>query len=79
MFAEVQLAGFVGETQLKVCDCRFARPSAGRRPLAVAAEEAEQWEQLRRRLARPPLRHGPDLAKLYQAYEEATGTCLGCD
>jgi hypothetical protein len=79
MFAEVELAGCLAEAQLKVCDCRLARPSAGRRPAAVAAEEAEQWERLRRRLARPPARRGPNLAKLYQTYEEATGTCLGCD
>jgi hypothetical protein len=79
MFAEVELASCQAEAQLKVFDCRMVRPSAGGRLLAGAAEAAEQWERLRLRLAPPPARRGPNLTKLYQAYEEATGTCLGCD
>jgi len=79
MFAEVELARCQAEAQVKVFDCRLVRPSAGGQLPGEAAEAAEQWERRRRRLAPPPARRVPDLAKLYQAYEEATGTCVGCD
>jgi hypothetical protein len=52
--------------------------------LAEAVEDAdresiEQWQQLRRRLRRPPGPRRTTIRELYQAYEEATGTVLGCD
>jgi hypothetical protein len=42
-------------------------------------ESVEQWEQLRRHLRRPPPPRRTTIRELYQAYEEATGTSLGCD
>jgi hypothetical protein len=45
-----------------------------------AEDPQEQWWWLRRRLRRPPPRPAaPTVRELYQAYEEATGTVLGCD
>jgi hypothetical protein len=42
-------------------------------------DHAEQWECVRRRLRRAPAKRRPTRRDLYQAYEEATGTPLGCD
>jgi hypothetical protein len=39
----------------------------------------EQWEWLRKRLAARLQNKKPSVASLCQAYEEATGTCIGCD
>jgi hypothetical protein len=51
--------------------------------LAQAVNEAgamdEQWECVRRRLHRPAPKPGATIRELYQAYEEATGTVIGCD
>jgi hypothetical protein len=50
-----------------------------RRAADGADERPEQWERLRKRLA--PRAPGPRhlVTELRQEYEEATGTCLGCD
>jgi hypothetical protein len=50
----------------------------------VRAEEAadrspEWWAWLRRRWAVRPSDRTPHLADMCRAYEEATGTCIGCD
>jgi hypothetical protein len=42
-------------------------------------EPEEQWQQLRRRLRRPRPPRKATIRELYQAYEEATGTVIGCD
>ena len=44
-----------------------------------AGEWPERWEHLRKRLA--PRSPSPShlVTELRRAYEEATGTCLGCD
>ncbi len=42
-------------------------------------ETQEQWEVLRRRLSPPPQRQRVPVAEMYRAYEEATGTLVGCD
>jgi hypothetical protein len=42
-------------------------------------ERRERWESLRRRLSRSPEPKKVPIAEMYRAYEEATGTCLGCD
>jgi hypothetical protein len=61
----------------------FTRPvqavsSQGAESGRDADEAREQWEWLRRRLRRSsPPRRIP--AELYRAYEESTGTYLGCD
>jgi hypothetical protein len=45
----------------------------------VADDWKDQWECVRRRFAtRPPEKHHC-ITDLCQAYEEATGMCLGCD
>ena len=47
---------------------------------AEGADDAdEQWRCLRWRLRRPPPPRGPTIRELQQAYEEGTGTLLGCD
>jgi hypothetical protein len=51
--------------------------------LTQAVEEAggpaEQWQVLHRRLNRPAAKPGATITQLYLAYEEATGTMIGCD
>jgi hypothetical protein len=42
-------------------------------------EDLEQWERLRRRWAPRPQDEAPHIADLWRAYEEATGTRIGCD
>jgi hypothetical protein len=44
-----------------------------------ADEWTEQWDLLRRRLARQPRKEKVPVAEMIRAYEEATGTCVGCD
>lgn len=44
-----------------------------------ADENREQWDCLRRRLRPRPVEHKINLAEVYQAYEEASGTLIGCD
>jgi hypothetical protein len=52
----------------------------GRKAMLDADSDAdEQWQVLRRRLRRPPPKPGTTIRELYQAYEEVTGTSLGCD
>jgi len=48
-------------------------------PDVCEADVEEQWRWLRRLLHRPPPTPGPTIRELYQAYEEAAGTVLGCD
>jgi hypothetical protein len=50
-----------------------------RRAADGAGEWPERWEHLRKRLA--PRSPSPShlVTELRRAYEEATGTCLGCD
>jgi hypothetical protein len=83
MLAEVEIVGYLVESRGEAWGWRSGRPSAQPRWLTRAVEdpgeEAEQWERLRRRLARLPARRGATATQLIQAYEEATGTCLGCD
>ena len=50
-----------------------------RRAAEGAEQRPEQWDWLRRRLAARPLAKPHWAAELCQAYEEATGTCIGCD
>jgi hypothetical protein len=45
----------------------------------AADERQEQWECLRRYLSHPPMENQIKRAELYRAYEEATGTLIGCD
>jgi hypothetical protein len=40
------------------------------------AQQSESWQTF---LSRQFVRHRLKLTELYQAYEEATGTCIGCD
>jgi hypothetical protein len=47
--------------------------------METSSERLEQWERLRRRLPRPPANPRVPVAEIQRAYEEATGTCLGCD
>jgi DNA-directed RNA polymerase specialized sigma24 family protein len=42
-------------------------------------ESVEQWQCVRRRMMQPPPKQRTTITQLYQAYEEATGTSLGCD
>ena len=42
-------------------------------------EGQEQWERVRRRLAPRPQAKRLCIADLCRAYEEATGTWIGCD
>jgi hypothetical protein len=42
-------------------------------------ERQEQWECLHRYLGHRPMEHKVRLTELYRAYEEATGTLIGCD
>jgi hypothetical protein len=39
----------------------------------------EQWECCRRRAHRSTPKRGKTIRELYQAYEETTGTVIGCD
>jgi hypothetical protein len=39
----------------------------------------EQWEHRRRRWADRHTDHSPHVAETWRAYEEATGSRLGCD
>ena len=50
-----------------------------RRAVDGAGECLERWERLRKRLA--PRSPSPShlVTELRRAYEEATGTCLGCE
>jgi hypothetical protein len=50
-----------------------------RRTLAGVDEFPEQWARLRRRWADRPREQKHYGAELQQAYEEATGTMIGCD
>ena len=50
-----------------------------RRVLAGADECPEQWARLRKRWAARPQQDKPCGAELRRAYEEATGTLIGCD
>ena len=50
-----------------------------RRRAEETGEDLGQWERLRRRWAPRPQDGTPHLADLYRAYEEATGTRIGCD
>jgi hypothetical protein len=45
----------------------------------TVAERREQFEQLRKRLSHQSKGGMSCIAKMCQAYEEATGTCIGCD
>jgi hypothetical protein len=42
-------------------------------------DRRERWEWLRRRLSRPSGIKKVPVTAMYRAYEEATGTCIGCD
>jgi hypothetical protein len=42
-------------------------------------EWCEEWERLHQRLAPRPPEKRLSIADICQAYEEATGTCVGCD
>jgi hypothetical protein len=44
-----------------------------------ADEQDEQWERLRRSLPRTDTAKKFQIAEIIAAYEEATGTCIGCD
>lgn len=52
-------------------------------PLVRAEEDVggpdEQWQWLRRRLHRQPPQRRALVTQMIQAYEEATGTTIGCD
>jgi hypothetical protein len=54
---------------------------AGRLVYAIQSvdERCAQRELVRRRLSRPPRPARIPVAELIRAYEEATGTCVGCD
>jgi hypothetical protein len=42
-------------------------------------EWREEWDRLHKRLAPRPPEKRLCIADICQAYEEATGTCVGCD
>jgi hypothetical protein len=50
-----------------------------RRALAGTDEFPEQWARLRKRWAARPQENKPSRAELRRAYEEKTGTVIGCD
>jgi hypothetical protein len=43
------------------------------------AEQREQWDLLRRRVARPAQPQRAPVRQMIEAYEAATGTCVCCD
>jgi hypothetical protein len=49
------------------------------RQAADEADRREQWDLVRRRFAARPPDRKPCVAALCGAYEEATGTWIGCD
>ena len=71
---------FWAEVQAYVDEVRQECWSHGIDPVVVAPadEREEQWERLRRSLPRTEPQKG-FRAEMIAAYEEATGTCLGCD
>lgn len=78
MLAETEWKDYQGE----ICDrvlggCPrwvWAGPS-----LVGVDDHREQWECLRRRLAHLPRPAKVPVAEMIRAYEEATGTWIGCD
>jgi hypothetical protein len=82
MFLKAELGEPADEIWCEDAASRYTRPV----PLDLLTQAAEgdddadeQWRCLRRRLRRPPRQRGPTIRELQQAYEEATGTSLGCD
>jgi hypothetical protein len=45
----------------------------------TVGERRAQFEDLRRRLSKPAKLNKVCIAELCRKYEEATGTCIGCD
>jgi hypothetical protein len=61
------------QTELTVYAEEMQRPEEG------ANQNLELWKRLRRRWADRPPDKRPSLADIFRAYEEATGSRIGCD
>jgi hypothetical protein len=68
MLAETDIVEYAVEIQRQIC---------GRND--QAEEQWDEWERLRRRLTAARFTRKSSLTELWRAYEEETGTTLGCD
>ena len=79
MSVEEEFQGYLFEVTEQVCGYGPGQgPCPGCEDCGIE-ERLAQWDLVRRHAAHVPHKERVPVAALIQAYETATGTCIGCD